>query len=66
MNNKGFTVIELAIAIVVLVAIPACIYGWVHNIYLLWHSSFTPLTGQVVIRAVGVFLAPLGIVMGYL
>jgi hypothetical protein len=37
---------------------------WIANIVKLFHSSFDPLTGQVVLRIIGVALAPLGAVMG--
>jgi hypothetical protein len=40
--------------------------GWVANIVKLFDSAFDPLTGEVVLRIVGVFLPPLGVVMGYL
>lgn len=41
-------------------------YGWVCNIIALYHSSFPPFTGQLVLRVVGVFIPPVGAVMGYL
>jgi prepilin-type N-terminal cleavage/methylation domain-containing protein len=66
MRNKGFTVVELMVVLVAMVAIPVCLYGWIHNIVVIYHSSFDPLTAKVVLRVIGVFLAPLGVVMGYL
>jgi hypothetical protein len=44
----------------------AAIGGWVANIVKLFGSDFDPLTGQIVLRVVGVFVAPLGSIMGYL
>ena len=41
-------------------------YGWVENIIKLYHSTFTPLTGQIVLRAIGTFLPPVGAIMGYM
>lgn len=43
----------------------ASLYGWVMNIVSLIGSNFDPLTGLVVARIVGIFVAPLGIVLGY-
>lgn len=40
--------------------------GWVMNIVALTQSSFEPITGMLVARIIGVFLAPLGAVLGYL
>ena len=40
-------------------------YGWVSNIIKLTGSSFDPLGGVVVVRAIGIPIVPLGIVMGY-
>jgi len=66
MNNKGFTVIEMMIVLFLTVAAPACLYGWVANIVKLFHSTFDPITGAIMLRVIGVFLTPLGVVMGYL
>jgi len=66
MTEKGFTAVELLIALVALAIIPACLYGWAHNLITLYHSTFAPMTGQIVMRIVGVFVAPLGVVLGYL
>ena len=40
------------------------IVGWVMNIVALWGASFDPLTGPVILRIVGIFVAPLGAVLG--
>jgi hypothetical protein len=40
--------------------------GWVANIVKLFDSGLEPLTGEVVVRIIGVFIAPIGVVMGYL
>ena len=42
------------------------IYGWIANIVTLYHSSFSEITGQLVLRVVGIFVAPLGSIMGFL
>lgn len=40
------------------------IVGWVMNIVVLYGASFDPLTGPVILRIVGVFVAPLGAILG--
>lgn len=40
-------------------------YGWVMNIVKIAHMGFEPFTGMVVFRCVGVFVPPLGVVLGY-
>lgn len=40
-------------------------YGWIMNIVTIAHSNFNELTGLLVLRVVGIFIAPLGAVLGY-
>ena len=53
---------ELTVVIIWLVGA----IGWIANIYKLANSSFDVLTGMLVLRIVGIFLAPLGAILGYL
>jgi hypothetical protein len=62
-NQKGSAGIVILIWFVLAVV---TIGGWVANVVKLFDSAFDPLTGEVVLRIVGVFLPPLGVVMGYL
>jgi len=39
--------------------------GWVLNIIAIYNSSFDPLTGLVVLRVVGIFVMPLGAIIGW-
>lgn len=41
------------------------LYGWVSNILAITANDFTEVTGLLVIRCIGVVIAPLGAVMGY-
>lgn len=59
--QKGFTAIELLIAAVVVLGAG----GWVANIVKMVGSDFDPITGLLIARVVGIFLAPLGAVLGY-
>ena len=42
----------------------ACVYGWVLNILALAHMTDIA-TGEGVLRIVGIFLVPIGIIMGW-
>lgn len=44
----------------------ASIGGWVANIVKIFSMSFDPLTAIAVMRVVGIFVPPLGSVLGYL
>ena len=52
-----------AIAITALAVLVCSTYGYLNNVISL--ASKAEPTGLVVARAIGVFLAPLGIVLGY-
>lgn len=53
-------------ALVWLAIVVAATYGWVMNIVHLYYSNFNDITGILILRVVGIFIAPLGSVMGYL
>ena len=53
-------------AIVWLCIIIAIAYGWIMNIVSIAHSSFNDITGMLVLRVVGIFVAPLGTVLGFI
>lgn len=61
-NQKGYAVAVIMICLALLVAVG---YGWINNIISIIHSDFAPLTGILVARIIGVFVAPLGAVLGY-
>ena len=60
-KQSGFTIFEVFIAIFMLLAIG----GYVSNIVKLAAVSDT-ITGKVILRIIGVFLIPLGSVMGFI
>ena len=41
------------------------LFGWVMNIIELIGMTFDPITGMAVARIIGIFVAPLGAVLGY-
>jgi hypothetical protein len=60
-NQKGTSLIALLFVIVwVLGAV-----GWVCNIITLAQSNFDHITGLILLRVIGVFVAPLGSVLGF-
>jgi hypothetical protein len=61
-NQIGYINLQMIIVIVGLFGA----WGWVWNIVKLVHSTFDPLTGMVVARAIGIFVAPLGAVLGFM
>lgn len=61
-KQKGFSVIELMIAVIMVVGT----FGWVWNIIKLVGMTFTPVTIELILRICGVVLPPLGAVMGFI
>lgn len=61
-NQKGFTIVELLYVLVVILGA----IGWIWNIVKIAGSSFSEITGMLVLRIVGIFVAPLGAILGYL
>jgi hypothetical protein len=50
----------------VLVLMIAAAGGWIANIYKLATMAFEPVTTILIIRAIGIAVAPVGAVMGYI
>lgn len=61
-RQHGFTTGELVIVLLLLVGGG----GWIANIVKLAGMDFGAVTGMLVIRAIGIVVAPLGAVMGFL
>jgi hypothetical protein len=40
-------------------------WGWIQNLVIVWNGSFSPLTGEMVLRTIGIFVSPLGAILGY-
>ena len=58
----GFTIIEIIVAVVGI----AGAVGWIWNIVKFVHTCCAPIDGMLVVRGIGIFVPPLGAVMGYL
>lgn len=49
-----------------IIVLGAALYGWLQNILYISSHPITPITGEVILRVIGIFMAPIGVVMGYL
>lgn len=63
--QKGFTISEMLI-LLILPIILLGVGGWVANIYKLVQIISDPVTGMFILRAVGIFVAPLGAILGFI
>lgn len=52
--------------LVYLLVVAVCCIGWIMNIINLFNTKNFELSGVIILQIVGIFLAPLGVVMGYL
>lgn len=59
--QNGFPSVELCLILMVL----ACGFGWALNIIKLVGVVNDPVSTMTVLRALGIPLAPLGVVLGY-
>ena len=41
------------------------VIGWVMNISKIFHSNFANISGELAVRIIGVFIAPVGAVLGW-
>ena len=55
---------QLALVFLIVALVGA--WGWISNIIKLASMDFGGVTGMLVLRAIGVFVAPLGAVLGFL
>ena len=62
MKDDGFTLTEILITLVGILGI----IGWVMNIVKIVGAELVPITTIFVIRVVGIFVPPLGAVLGYM
>ena len=61
-QQRGFTAIELFVVVLSIL----CIGGWVANIVKLVGMGIDPITTMLVVRAIGIFVAPLGVVLDFI
>ena len=63
MDQTALSILGWLILVVVVVL---CIFGYIANIVLLIGIADGPITGMLVLRGIGVFVAPLGVILGFL
>lgn len=51
--------------VVSIIGVILFVYGWINNIVILLHMT-GPISGEEIIRAIGIFAAPLGAIAGYI
>ena len=61
-KQLGYTIAELMFAVIWVAAVG----GWIWNIVKIVGALSDPITGMFVFRCVGVIVAPLGAILGYL
>jgi hypothetical protein len=61
-NEKGLSTIELIFSIIVCLGA----WGWIWNIMKVMNSDFSTITGELVIRCIGILVAPIGCVVGFI
>ena len=60
-KQLGYTATEIAVVLLVL----AGGLGWIMNIVKLIGMGLDPITGLLIVRAIGIFVFPVGMVVGY-
>ena len=65
MMNKIWGGLGVGAILVWIAIIVAAVYGWIENIVSIIHVIHDPVTTMTVLRAVGIFVFPLGAVLGY-
>jgi len=60
-SQRGYTLIGLFYLLIVI----SGTIGWFLNLYKIAISDFSILTGMLVLRVVGIFIAPIGAVLGF-
>ncbi len=60
-KQNGFTEVTLVFAIIGLLGVG----GWIANIVKIIGSDFAHITTILILRFIGIFLAPLGAILGF-
>lgn len=43
----------------------AAVVGWIMNIITIFHMASLTISGELLIRIIGIFIAPIGAILGY-
>lgn len=66
MKNKADETGTIIAALVYLGIAGTLAVGWVFNVMSIWHSIDNPVTAKFILRCIGVFVFPVGGILGYL
>ena len=61
-KQLGYTLTEIIVVLLIMFGGG----GWVWNIVKIASADFSDITGMLILRIIGIFVAPLGAVLGYL
>jgi hypothetical protein len=64
-RQRGYTLTELLISLFFVVVVIGGGIGWVWNIIKLVGMGLDPITGLLIVRAIGIFVFPVGMIVGY-
>ena len=62
---SGENVVALVLFMILFLFIGFGGYGYIENILTIFHNVHAVITGEFILRVIGVFMVPLGVVMGY-
>jgi len=68
-NNSDDTAVLLGAGLALFLAVAittGSVVGWVRNVIAVAHSDFNHVDGELVVRVVGIPMAPVGAVMGWI
>lgn len=69
MANKSVIVTKLGLSVGVIFLVTVCTVciGWIKNIaQIISYESVDGVSGEIILRVIGVFIPPIGAVMGFL
>ncbi len=63
---KADDVGTVAASLVYLGIVGTLMVGWVFNVMSIWHTIDNPVTAKFILRCIGIFIFPIGGILGYL
>ena len=64
-SDSGFLGIDVVVVVAAICAWVGLVFGWVWNIVKLVDMIPSDFTAMLVLRCIGIFMAPLGAVLGF-
>ena len=63
---SGENVVTLVLFMILFLFIGVGGYGYIENILTIFHNVHAVITGEFILRVIGIFVAPLGVLMGFI